>query len=179
MRIKKIKNSGFTLIEILMVIVLVGIIATIVAMLVYEGAKSYGEIDKLRDLSTQGRLAFERMAREIRLVRCTTVGTSCTPTTSDITAMTATEFRFNNTRNEGRGFRLAGSTVNLRQGSGAGDPEDPLVDNVSDLTFEYFKSDGTTATAVQDVWTIAVSLTLSSGARSVSFKVRVHPRGFR
>lgn len=172
-------TRGFTLIETVMVIVLVGIIGTVVSSLLYQGSKSIEAGDVRKELSSQGRLAVERASREMRLMRCTTAGNSCNPEITDITAWTATELRFVTTNYEGRGLRFDAGTLKLRQGSGAADPEDTLAGNLSAASFEYLKSDGTPASAVSEIWVINLDMTLSSGTESVPFRASVHPRSFR
>lgn len=174
-------EEGFTMIELVMVIVLVGIVAATVAMTMVEGTKSFEALDRKSDLNERGTLVVERMSRELRRIRCTTVGNSCAPQAADITNMAVGEIRFVNTGYEGLGFRYdAGSgTLWLRQGSGAGDPEDELTTDVSAFSLEYLKRDGTVAALVADVWIINASLTIASGAESVNLKASVHPRSFR
>lgn len=162
-----------------MVIVLIGIISVIAAMIIYQGAKSFGTQDVRGDLMEEGALALERVSKEVRLIRCTTAGNSCTPAASDITNMVATELRFVNTDYAGRGFRSNAGNLLLRQGSTGADPEDILSGNLSALTFDYLKKDGTAAAAVSDVWVIGVTLTLTKGAESINFKTSIHPRAFR
>jgi prepilin-type N-terminal cleavage/methylation domain-containing protein len=174
-------NKGFTLVEIVMTIVLLGIISGIVFITIYQGGKSYGDIYSMNNLSSQDRIAMERLSREIRRVRCTVSGNSCTATASDITEMsTSSEFRFVNTIYEGRGFRYdsGSNAIYLRQGSGAGDPEDVLIGNVSAFSFDYLDSDDTTTATVSEVWSIVVNITLSTGGKSVDFKTRIHPRSY-
>ncbi len=179
MDIPYLNRRGFTLIELLMVIVLVGIISITVGALIYQGTRSFGDIDILRELEGEGTLALERLSRELRLIRCTQVGNRCTPASSDITQMTSSDIRFYNIFNEGRGFRLDGTTLKLRQGVSDTDTENILCGNVSSLSFEYLKSDRTTATSVGDIWTIVVNLTLLKGTTTLNFKTEVHPRSFR
>lgn len=171
--------KGFTLIEILMAIVLIGIISTVAGMLLYQGTRSFGSLDNKRELFSQGALALERLSREMRLVRCTVSGNNCMPQNSDITSMTASEFRFVNDGYEGRGIRFDAGTLKLRQGSNPADPEDILANNVAALTFEYLKKDGTAASAVTDVWIINANLTFTSGGNTIDLKASVHPRNFR
>ncbi len=173
-----ISNKGFTLIEVLMVIVLLGIVGATVSSLLFQGARSLEVQDKRGTITAEAALAFERMTREIRLMRCTTAGVSCNPTSSDLTAMTATEIRFVTTDEWGRGFRLNAGGLYLRDGSTGIDPEYLLAGNVSALTIEYLKADGTAAAAVGDVWRINVTMTITDGAESVDFKSSVHPRSF-
>lgn len=172
-------QKGFTLIETVMAIVITGIIAATVAILLYQGTKSFQEADVRRDLTAQGNLSMERISRELRLIRCTTSGSSCNPQAADITAWTASEIRFVNTNYEGRGVRSDAGTLKLRQGSGAADPEDVLSNNLSSLSFEYLKSDGAAAASVSEIWIINATLTLAAADESLTFKASVHPRSFR
>ena len=172
-------RRGFTLIEIIMVIVLLGIISFTVAMIMLQGTSSFAELDVRTDLRARGALAMERVSRELRLIGCTTVGNTCTPSSTDITAWTPTEIRFVNLNYAGAGFRLSGTDLLLRQGSGAGDPEDALGTGLSALTLEYLKSDGTTAAAVGDIWIINANMTFTRGEENLNLRASVHPRSFR
>jgi hypothetical protein len=93
--------------------------------------------------------------------------------------MTASELRFLNSNYEGRGLRLSGSTLLLRDGTGAGDPEYALATGVNSLTFEYLKADGTAAASASELWTVSMNLALASGQAAIDVKASVHPRGFR
>ncbi|HKZ46174.1 MAG TPA: type II secretion system protein [Thermodesulfobacteriota bacterium] len=173
-------NKGFTLIEVIMVIILLGIIGSTAAMIIFQGARSYGEEEVRKDLTTQGRLAIERMAREIRLIRCSNiVGNTCTPNATDIlSGISATELRFLNINYEGRGFQTSGTDLVLCSVSDCS-ASDILASNVTSLSFSYFKKDGTAAAAVGDIWTIVANLTLSRDNQSVNFRIQVHPRKFK
>ncbi|MFQ5464975.1 MAG: type II secretion system protein J [Thermodesulfobacteriota bacterium] len=171
-------ERGFTLIEVVMVIVLLAIVGAFAGTLLFQGARSFELMDTRGELTAEGTLAMERISRELHLIGCTTAGSSCAPQATDITAMTATELRFVKTDLQGSGIRLNAGAVKLRQGSGATDPEDVLAASASSLAFEYLKRDGTTAVLVPDLWRINVTLVLASGAESVTFKTSVHPRSF-
>lgn len=176
-------SRGFTLIEIIMVIVLLGIVGSVASMIIFQGSKSYSEEEIRKDLMTQGRLAVERMAREIRLVKCTKAGSACNPSATDITNWSSTELRFLDINYQGKGFRYdsgASALTLCRSQSACSGNEDILADNVSSLTFTYLKNDGTTsAAAVGEIWIIKAALTLSRGAQSTSFLIEVHPRAFK
>jgi prepilin-type N-terminal cleavage/methylation domain-containing protein len=173
-------SPGFTLIEVIMVIVLVGIISFTVAMIMLQGISSFAELDARVDLRARGTLAMERVSRELRLIRCTTAGNTCKPLSTDITAWTSSEIRFVNLNYGGVGFSLSGTDLLLRQGSGAGDlPEDALGTGLSAFSFEYLKNDGTTALAVGDIWIINADMTFTRGEESFNLRASVHPRSFR
>lgn len=174
-----VNDKGFTLIEMVLSITLLGLVAVTIGMLIYQGTKSYDMLSSQKEIAQQGALAMERLSRELRLVRCTEAGSSCTPSASDILAMTASEVRFVTTDLEGRGFRLDGNTLKARDGSGALDPEYALTDRVTSLTFEYLQDDGSAASTPSEVWLIDVEMTLSDGTESFPLKARVHPRSFR
>ena len=78
-RLEESGQAGFTLIEMVITIVVIGIIAGISAMLILQAMRGYSDQDARADLTNQARLAVERMAREIREIR------DCTAT--DITTM--------------------------------------------------------------------------------------------
>lgn len=164
-----------------MAIVLLGIVGAGISVLLFQGTKSFEIADVTKDLKEDGTLAVERLSREIRLLRCTTVGNNCNPQATDIISMTATEFRFVNINGEGKGIRYdsVAGTMLLRQGSGAGDQEDILVANVSSMTITYLKKDSTAAAAAADVWRINISFTLAKADNAMSFEAAVHPRSFR
>ncbi|HAO93553.1 MAG: hypothetical protein A2X99_09155 [Deltaproteobacteria bacterium GWB2_55_19] len=174
-------KRGFTLIETVMVIVLVGIIGTVVSSILFQGAKSLETGDVRKELSSQGRLVVERASREMRLMRCTTAGNSCTPQAADVTTWTATDLKFVTTNYERVGLRYDAGTLKLSYGTGAAavDPEYTLADNVATASFEYLKNDGTPAAAVNEIWVIILNMTLGSGAESVPFRASVHPRSLR
>lgn len=176
--VRKKPQGGFTLIEVVMVLVLLAIIGATVSSLLFQGARSLDVQDRRGTITAEAALAFERMTREIRLMRCTTSGVSCNPSATDLTAWGATEVRFVTTDEVGRGFRLNAGALYLRDGSTAVDTEYLLADNVSSLAFDFLKTDGTAAASVAEVWRIDVTMTITDGAESVDFRSSVHPRSF-
>lgn len=172
-------TSGFTIIEIIMVIVLLGIITTVAGMLIFQGSKSYWTEEIRKDITTQGRYAVERMAREIRNIDCVVSGNNCRPTAATITSFTASELRFFNTGKLGRGFRLNSTNLELCRNSTSCATADVLASNVSSLSFQYLDKDGNTTATVGSIWSIVASLTLTRENQSVDFRIQIHPRAFK
>jgi len=172
-------QNGFTLIEMVLSLVLLGIVAVTAGMLIYQATRSFEALVDQKEVTQQATLALERISRELRQMKCTPSGNACAPSASDVPVMTASELRFLNSNYEGRGLRLDGSTLKLRDGTGAGDPEYALATGVSSLAFEYLKADGTPAASVADLWIITVNMALASGQATLDIKASVHPRGFR
>lgn len=59
-------EAGFTLVELLMVMVLIGIIAASTAMLVLQGTRAYGDLITRKEALHNPRLVLERVSREVR-----------------------------------------------------------------------------------------------------------------
>ena len=103
-------SKGFTLIEIIIVIVLVGILATMAAMIIMQGIRAYSDEQSRSDAHYQARFAMERMAREIRLIRSSTA--------ADIPAMTGTTLRYNDINGVQMGFRLNAGNIERTEDNG-------------------------------------------------------------
>ena len=65
-RLKYMNEKGFTLIEIIVVIVILGIIGGITFHFVGYGVEAFKKSSARKELYDQGRLALERMVRELR-----------------------------------------------------------------------------------------------------------------
>lgn len=169
-------RKGFTLIEIVMVIVLLSIISTTAALIIVTGTDSYVELGRISDLTTKGRAAVERITREVRLVRCsdTTPSTECLPDATDITTATSTEIAFVNKNDQVRGLRLNGTTIEVNVGG----TYYVLVDDVTAFNIDYLDNTGTATAVVGNMWAFEVTFTVTSVNRSLDFTTRIHPRGF-
>jgi len=66
MRIKLLNNHGYTLIEIIIVIVILGVIGAFTFQMVAAGVQAFKKSSARKDILDQGRLALERMVRELR-----------------------------------------------------------------------------------------------------------------
>src|SRR3990167_7204928 len=80
------REAGFTLIELIVTIVVMGIISGVAALLILQGLNGFIAEDVRASLTNDGRLAIERMVREIRTIR--------TRTAADIPTMTAPTLSF-------------------------------------------------------------------------------------
>jgi prepilin-type N-terminal cleavage/methylation domain-containing protein len=157
------RERGSTLIELLITIIVVGIIAGIIGAVMLQGVRAFMAQDTKASITSQGRLAIERMARDIRLIRSRTA--------ADIPVMTATTLSFVDTSGNAVVYTSGAGSV-TRNGVALASP------NATGLTFTYLKQDGTPALAATDVWVIQVDLTFAGTNESQDFRVRVHPRNF-
>ncbi len=63
---RRVGEAGFTLVELLLVMVLVGIITATTAMLVLQGTQAYGNLVTRKEALHNPRLVLERISREVR-----------------------------------------------------------------------------------------------------------------
>ncbi len=125
-------KEGFTLIEIVLVLVIIAVLAGILIEPFRLGVKSYIGIETRADLTSQAREATNRIVREMRNIQ------KKANDMPNITSADATSITFVDNRGVTISFSLAGSTV-LRD-------TNILADKVSSLDLRYFKGDNTALT---------------------------------
>ncbi|MGH7380607.1 MAG: type II secretion system protein [Candidatus Methylomirabilales bacterium] len=150
--------EGFSLIEILMVCVLIGVIAAVIIPPLHQGVQSFTAGETRSDLTSQARQAATRMARELRNIQ------KEGDNTPYISSANATSITFVDVLdNPATTFSLSGSTVQRNS--------NPLVGQVSTLQFRYFDVNNlelTGAFTPNNVRRIMVTLTLTEQGQTVS-----------
>jgi len=164
------RTRGFTLIEMVIVTIIIGIMAAVLSPLMLSSLRAYSEtvddvavLDKLR-------YATERLAREIREVNYDSATTSylfISSVAAPSNSMTFTRSYYDaagavTTRNVTAGN--TGSAVTLAYSDIAGNAPQVLTDELGaagNLAFSYFQQDGATpATSNIDVRYVQINLTL-------------------
>lgn len=157
---KNPQSQGFTLIEIVITIVIVGIIASIAANIILQGARIYATEDSRSNVHYQARLAMERMTKEIRQIR--------SPSAADITTMTATDLKFTKASGAIVEFTWANPVLSL----GA----QQLATGITAFTFKYYMADGNTQTSDPTaMWFVEIIMTATQGTEMLQMSTRVHP----
>lgn len=159
--------------EMVIVIVVVGVIFAIGALVLGRAFESYVLAQQTTDVDWQGRVALERMVRELREIRSATA--------ADL-ALAANEIRFNDLSGAPVCFRLSGGTLQRSADGPAGacgttSPQ-PLADNVAALNFDYYQHDGNVAVLPTQVFYITVRAQVTDGSISESYRVSLQPRRF-
>ncbi|MGH7408670.1 MAG: type II secretion system protein, partial [Candidatus Methylomirabilales bacterium] len=150
-------SAGFSLIEIVVVCVLIGIIAAVIIPPLHQGVQSYAVSETRGDLTSQARQAATRMIRELRNIQ------KKANNTPYIMAAAATSIRFFDVLDNDITFSLSGSAVQRNS--------NPLVEQVSSLQFRYFDINNVELTGAftpNNVRRVMVTLTLAEGSQTVS-----------
>lgn len=132
---------GFTLIEMVVTIVIIGVLAIATIPVLTSGVRTYAITTTSLNTLSKMRYATERMAREIRHVQ-RNLGT---PTNYDFTTMAANSLVF--IKSDGNTVSITRSLPNITLGYSVPAASSNLTDQVSNLTFRYFTIDGVTVTA--------------------------------
>lgn len=149
------KIHGFTLIELVMVILLFSIISVVAATLIAQSFNGYLTSKNIVDANWQARLAFERMTLDVRQAQ-------------SISTASASQLTFTDTSNNTITYQLSGSNL-TRNGN-------ILADGIQTLIFSYYASDGSTTSTPAAIRYIQYSLTITKNNTNYVATTAVNPR---
>ena len=174
------RAAGFSLVEMLMVIIIVGILAVFIAPILSTAVDSYDTTSRNLGVLTKMRYATERVAREIRAVRRDPANTANydfasigSPTKLDLCRSDDTRVSLELVATE---LRLAYTTGFTSTCTASAAPTLALADGVTAFSLTYRKWDGTAATGLNDVAYIDIAMTLSDTGVTYSSNMRVDLR---
>ena len=159
-RIKKISRSqGFTLVELILTMVLLGIIVVVTGILMGRSLDAYKLVSTRTETVHEARFALVRLQKELEQERQVT---TASPQQVVFLDPTATQID----------IHLTGTTI--YRGS------DILAENVSNLLFTYYRDNGNTTSSAAQVRRIHIDMTVRADATSGSLQLRtdVFPRIF-
>lgn len=165
-------QKGFTLIEIIIVISILGIVANITGLMIYQAAQSASFQYKFNDMQNQARLALERIIRDLHTIRSNT---------DIVTPLSENEITFKDpdsaSENDEIIYSLNGNVLE-RNGQ-------PLADHIHiDTTYDgfnvyYFDENGDNGiTNNTDIQYIGVKITLKEGNKIVEAQTTIYPNWF-
>lgn len=175
-----LSGRGMTIVEMVIVIVVVGAIFGLGALVLGRAFESYALTKDTTHIDWQGRVAMERMVRELRDLR------SATAADLAFTSNPMSRIQFVTASGDPVCFYVSGGRL-MRSADGPGsacgttDPQ-PLADNVAPggLSVSVFKNDGTDLVVPPDTisqaFFITLSLSVTDGALSETYRVTVQPR---
>ena len=174
--VQALAQRGFSLIEMVVVIVLTGIVFAVGGSALYAAFQSYFTASDISDTDWQPRVALERMAREIRAVRSATA--------ADLSIASGTQIQFFDSDGNGVCFyRDAATNRLMRSADGpgsacAGTSPQPLADYVTAVTFSYWDNNAASTGTVTAVYFVTVQISVQNGNYIGTFRTNVHPRNF-
>src|SRR3990170_2499140 len=170
--------EGFSLIEIVVVCVLIGIIAAVIIPPLHQGVQSFAVTEARGDLTSQARQAATRMIRELRNIQKKADNTPNITTGANATSITFVDVLDNTIT-----FSLWASGSCSPTGNTVQRNSNPLVAQVSSLQFRYFNGSNAelttlplSATDRNNVRRIMVTLTLAEGSLTVSVTEQAYLR---
>jgi prepilin-type N-terminal cleavage/methylation domain-containing protein len=174
------RNLGFTLIETVVTLLVAAVLFGLGATVISGGFRTYFLGREIMQNDWQGRLALERMTRELRTVR-TATNPPIPP--GDLNINTGGQITFVDFAGNTIVYRQTGNTIERSQNAGAFQPLADNVSTTSPLSFSYLRNDGVTAEPVvgglsTNVYYITVSFTVSSTSASAIYRGTVKPTSF-
>lgn len=154
----QINESGFTLVEMVMVIVILGIIAATASTMLSNGFTAFLTGQNVTDADWQGRLAMERLEGDLRAVR----------SPSDIATATATQLIFTDMSGTSITYQLSGTTL-MRNAQ-------VLADGVGGLTFAYYDLNGSATAVLTSIRYISYSLNITQKGTNYTVATTIYPR---
>src|SRR3989304_9709026 len=142
----KIKNRGFTLMEMVIVIIVTLILVPIAATILAQEFKIFYVGQNLANADWQGRVALDRMTRDIRAA-------------TSITTAGANSIVFTNIDGVAVSYSRGGTNNTQLIYSTASNPQ-ILANNIAGLTFVYYGQDGITQAVGNSIRYITITLNI-------------------
>lgn len=161
-------SGGFTLMELVMVMVILGIVAAVAAPLLGSSFRAYFTGRDISEVDWQARVAVERMTRELRAVRAP----------ADLALAAASDLAFVDT--DGNAIRYCLGAVAGCPGA-AGElmrNGQPLASGISALSFSFLTSGAGATGSPAAAFYVTASFTAVRNAISKSHQLTVSPRNF-
>ena len=161
MHYRHLKQRGFSLIELIVVIMILGIIAAISSKVISKGFTAYFNSRNIIDADWQARSALEFMTREIRAIL----------SPLSITTASAGVLTFVDINNNTITYSLSGTSL-MRNGTG----NQILADGIQSVTFTYFDNTGATTATLVNIRYITISLNVTLNNTNFTVSTSVYPR---
>jgi prepilin-type N-terminal cleavage/methylation domain-containing protein len=156
-------QRGFTLLEFVIVIMILGIISAIGSAILSQGFIGYIDNKNLLDADWQARTAMERIQRDIRSIRSGT----------DVVTASSTQLVLVNFAGNTIAYSLSGSSLMRQTNSNT---SQILADGVQSITFSYFDANGAAVSSPASVRYISVSLNIVLNGTNYTVATSAYPR---
>jgi prepilin-type N-terminal cleavage/methylation domain-containing protein len=166
------KDAGFTLIEIIVTLILLGIMGTLAGMLIAKGAQGYITAKATNELSQKAQLALDRMILEFEDISAISAANNA----SICYTLTYYDAVADSTTDVPRCLGLVGNQIKIVDGAVAPDAGtgSVLIDNVNAFQLNFYSiTDAFTGAAWSGTWTLAADPTIANLA-SISINLTLN-----
>jgi len=154
MKLRNLQNKdGFTLVELILVISLIGIIFFVSSIILFRSLDAYQFVTERTTVLERARFAVDRMTREFQLL-----------SEGEITNVSSTSINFIDDQALSTDFSLSGT--NLLRGN------DVLCADVTSFTLTYFNAVGSVTSSANQVRRIRLDLTVAGGGTAGTTHLR-------
>jgi prepilin-type N-terminal cleavage/methylation domain-containing protein len=158
-----LSQPGFTLVELIVVMVVLGIVASMGAIVIRDGMLGYLRGREITSADSQARLALERITRELRDIAA--------PSSSGISSCGGgSTFSFSDINGLSVTYTLSSVTL-LRN-------TQPLADNVTGLNFSCLTSAVQATTLPSAAYYVSFSMVTATTNSNATYRSTVKPRSF-
>ena len=159
---RKQGQAGFSLIELIVVIVVLGTVASMGAIVLRDGMLGYLRGREITSADSQTRLALERITRELRGIAA--------PSSTNIVACGGSTFAFSDINAAPISYTLSTTTL-MRNGQ-------PLADNIAGANFSCLTSAVQVTATPSTAYYVSVSMVVSTTNASATYRSTVKPGAF-
>mgnify|MGYP003574989314 CR=1 FL=1 len=152
------KQCGFTLIELIMVTIILGVIAVVLGRVLIQGYHSFTTENNISELNWKGFYILERMVNDIHNIR----------SYGDITAMAATQLTFTDKSGSSISYTYSGTNL-LRNGQIIGN-------GVWFPSFSYYTSRAAITTTASTLSYVLISFYILQGYSFLPFSIVIGTR---
>lgn len=152
-------HKGFSLIELLLSIVIVGIVTVVVGEILVQGYDTFTVAQDVSNTDWEGLLILENITNDVHNIR----------SAQDISSATSSSFAFTDMSGTSVTYSLSGTTA-LRNGV-------TLGTGISSLAFTYYDANGSTTTTASAVRYVALAITVAKNNLSQSYSTLASTRG--
>ncbi len=162
--VMKSGDRGFSMVELVVTVAVSAIVAGMMARLLSAGVDTYKYVTHRKDALYDGRIAVQRMAREIRQIA----------SSDSILFAEQDSLRFYKQGGESISLALNGTTIDLNG--------QPLIESIRNFQFQYYSDKGkllqTPVFNRSRIWKIGFKFTIEIKQQSMSFSHEIKPRNF-
>lgn len=153
------RESGFTLIEIVMTLLILSVISVVVGRILFQGLDTFTTSNNISEVDWNGYIALDRIVNDIHNIR----------SAADITTISSTQLVFVDTSGNTVTYQLSGTTLQRNSVT--------LASGVTGFSLSYLDKNGATTTTPSSTRYILMTVSLQSGNLTTSFTTLGATRG--